>query len=223
MAQLVFVVGKSGSGKSTSLRNLDENETVIVNSDQKALPFKNFKEKYNDTKNNYLKTNDISLVLGKLKECHKNPKVKTIIIDTLNRLATDYTNSPAFRAENGFTKWDRFAGGIYDLITIINDKLRDDLIVYIFCHPGVTIDESGFTSQKIMTPGKKLENLVLESFSTIVLYTTVIRNPGKENEYCFSTRCNNDSAKTPMGMFEELLVPNDLVEINAKIREYYGI
>ena len=55
MAQLVFLVGKSGMGKSTSLRNLNHDETVIINTDQKALPFKNFSAKYSEEKRNYRK------------------------------------------------------------------------------------------------------------------------------------------------------------------------
>ena len=68
MAHLVFVVGKSGMGKSTSLRNLNSDETVIINTDQKALPFKKFQEKYNAEKGNYLKTSNVEEVVEKLKE-----------------------------------------------------------------------------------------------------------------------------------------------------------
>ena len=63
MAHLVFVVGKSGMGKSTSLRNLNPDETVIINTDQKALPFRKFNEKYNEEKGNYLKTSNVEEVL----------------------------------------------------------------------------------------------------------------------------------------------------------------
>ena len=210
MAELVFVIGRSGTGKSTSIRNLKPEETVIINSDQKALPFRKFKELYNEEKGN------------KLKEAHKNPNVKTVIIDTISRLGTDYIMSNAFRAEKGFDKWNRMSGSIYDIINIINDKMREDIIVYVFAHPEVTYDEAGFSSERLLMPGKQLNNFVLESFSSIVLYTDVAKTPGKANEYFFRTVCNNDTCKTPIDMFEERLVPNDLIEVSKTIREYYG-
>lgn len=223
MAELCFVIGRSGSGKSTSLRNLNAEETVIINSDQKALPFRQFKELYNEEKGNYLQTSDTIKVAEKLKEAHKNPKIKTVIIDTISRLGTDYIMSPSFRAEKGFEKWNRVSGSIYDIINIINDRMRDDIIVYVFAHPDVIYDEAGFSSERILMPGKQLNNFVLESFSSIVLYTEVIKNPGKPNDYTFRTVCNNDTAKTPIGLFEDRNIPNDLVSVNQAIREYYSI
>lgn len=223
MAQLVFVIGKSGSGKSSSKRNLNEDETVIINTDQKALPFKNFSTKYNEAKGNYLKTSNIEEIVTKLKEIHKNPKIKTVSIDTLSRLGTDFIMTSAFRAEKGFEKWNRISGGIYDIINIINERLRDDIIVYVFAHPEIIADENGFTTERILMPGRQLNNFVLESFSSIVLYTEIIKVPGQPNEFTFRTVNNNDTAKTPLDMFEERNIPNDLVIVNQKIREYYGI
>lgn len=223
MAELVFLIGRSGTGKSTSLRNLNADETIIINSDQKALPFRRFKENYNEEKGNYLQTADPAKVVEKLKEAHKNPKIKTIILDTISRVGTDFIMSNAFRAEKGFDKWNRMSASIYDIVNIINDKMRDDIIVYLFAHPEVTYDEAGFTSERLLMPGKQLNNFVLESFSSIVLYTEVVKTPGKSNEYFFRTECNNDTAKTPIGLFEERLIPNDLIEVNKAIREYYGI
>jgi len=223
MAELAFTIGRSGTGKSTSLRNLNPDETLIINSDQKALPFRRFKELYNETKGNYLQTADPIKVIEKLKEAHKNPKIKTVVLDTISRVGTDYIMSNAFRAEKGFDKWNRMSGSIYDIINIINDKMREDIIVHLFAHPEVTYDEAGFSNERLLMPGKQLNNFVLESFSSIVLYTEVVKTPGKLNEYFFRTECNNDTAKTPIGLFEERLIPNDLVEVNKAIREYYGI
>ena len=65
MGQLIFVVAKSGKGKSTSLRNLNPDETVIVNTDQKPLPFAKAKDLYNVDKGNYEKTSDVNKVISK--------------------------------------------------------------------------------------------------------------------------------------------------------------
>lgn len=223
MAQLIFVIGRSGTGKSTSLRNLNPDETIIINSDQKVLPFKKFKLNYNEAKGNYLQTADPIAITEKLKVAHKNPNIKTVIIDTISRVGTDYIMSNSFRAEKGFEKWSRMSASIYDIVNIINDKLRDDIIVYLFAHPEVTYDEGGFSTEKLLMPGKQLNNFVLESFSSVVLYTEVVKTPGKPNEYYFRTECNNDTAKTPIGLFEERLIPNDVVEVNKAIEDYFGI
>jgi|TARA_R110000796_G_scaffold236214_1_gene355506 ABC-type lipoprotein export system ATPase subunit len=102
MAHLVFIVGESGAGKSTSLRTLNPDETVIVNTDQKALPFRKYKEIYNEEKGNYIQTSNIIEVVKKLSEANKNDKIKTVIVDTWSRIMTDAVMSKEFRnAKNG--------------------------------------------------------------------------------------------------------------------------
>ena len=89
MGQLVFLVGKSGMGKSTSLRNLNPDETVIINTDQKALPFKQFNLKYNEEKRNYRKTSDVNVVLATLKKVNELPhqinKAGWMALDEFNK------------------------------------------------------------------------------------------------------------------------------------------
>jgi len=224
MAELVFLVGASGSGKSSSLRNLNEEETAIINTDQKALPFKLFSTRYNEAKGNYLKSSNTGEVINKIKEIHKNPAIKELAIDTWSRIMTDAVMDPKFRAEKGFAKWGKFSASQYDLLNIINDRLRDDIIVYVMCHPDTHQDEMGIKSEHIAVQGKQLEKFKPESFSSIVLYAEVIKEPGKPNRHVFRTRTSgNDTCKTPMGMFEEDVIDNDLVLISKTIREYYGI
>ena len=224
MAQLVFLVGKSGMGKSTSLRNLNHEETVIINTDQKALPFKNFNLKYNEEKRNYRKTSDVNIVIATLKKVNDLPHVKTVIVDTWSRIMTDAIMNPSFRAEKGFDKWSKMASAQYDLINFINDSMRDDIIVYLMAHPETHYDEAGFASERIGVQGKMLERFVPESFSTIVLYAEIIKNPGQANQHVFRTvSSGSDTCKTPLEMFEADTIPNDLVEVNKAIREYYSI
>ena len=224
MAQLVFLVGKSGMGKSTSLRNLNPDETVIINTDQKALPFKQFSKKYNEDKRNYRKTSDVAIVLNTLQKVNKLENVKTVVIDTWSRIMTDTVMSQKFRSEKGFDKWSKMAASQYDLINFINDSMRDDIIVYLMAHPETHYDDSGFASERIGVQGKMLERFVPESFSTIVLYTEIIKAPGKPNRHVFRTiSSGSDTCKTPLEMFEEDNIDNDLVDVNTSIREYYSI
>jgi hypothetical protein len=224
MAQLVFLVGKSGMGKSTSLRNLNPDETVIINTDQKALPFKNFSAKYSEEKRNYRKTSDINIVISTLQKVNTLPNVKTVVIDTWSRIMTDTVMSQSFRAEKGFDKWSKMAAAQYDLINTVNDVMRDDIIVYLIAHPETHYDDSGFSSERIGVQGKMLERFVPESFSTIVLYSEIVKTPGQPNRHVFRTvSSGNDTCKTPLEMFEEDLIDNDLVNVNNTIREYYSI
>lgn len=224
MAQLVFVVAGSGMGKSTSLRNLNPDETIIGNSDQKALPFRKFSEMYNVEKGNYYKTSNVPEIITMLKKAHTNPKIKRAIVDTWSRTMTDGVMSESFRNEKGFDKWTRFAAQHYDLINIINEKMRDDIIVYLFAHPETHYDDFGTASQKIAVQGKSLERFVPESFSSIVLYCEVLKTPGEPNRHVFRTKTNgNDTCKTPIDMFEEEYIENDLVIVDHAIRDYFGI
>ena len=224
MAQLVFLVGKSGMGKSTSLRNLNHDETVIINTDQKALPFKNFSARYSEEKRNYRKTSDINIVISTLQKVNTLPHVKTVIVDTWSRIMTDTVMSQSFRAEKGFDKWSKMAAAQYDLINTINDVMRDDIIVYLLAHPETHYDDAGFSSERIGVQGKMLERFVPESFSTIVLYAEIVKTPGQPNRHVFRTvSSGNDTCKTPLEMFEETLIDNDLVNVNNTIREYYSI
>ena len=224
MAQLVFLVGKSGMGKSTSLRHLNPEETVIINTDQKALPFKQFNLKYNEDKRNYRKTSDVNIVIATLKKVNELANVKTVIVDTWSRIMTDAIMSPSFRAEKGFDKWTKMAAAQYDLINFINDSMREDIIVYLFAHPETHYDEAGFASERIGVQGKMLERFVPESFSTIVLYAEVIKQPGQPNKHVFRTvTTGSDTCKTPLEMFDESAIDNDLTIVNNAIREYYSI
>jgi energy-coupling factor transporter ATP-binding protein EcfA2 len=229
MGKLVFIVGKSGMGKSTSLRSLNPDETFIMNTDQKPLPFKKFESKYSEEKGNYKKSSSIDEVISTLKDVHKNkPHVKTFIIDTWSRIMTDHIMSKAFRTGKGFEKWGKFSGAMYDLMNIINDKVRDDLNVYLFAHPETHYDEAGFPMERVAVQGKQLEKFVPESFSSIVLYCEVKTAPGQPNEHVFRTRTSgNDTCKTPLEMFVDEdenpleTIPNDLVLVDEAINAYY--
>lgn len=229
MAHLVFIGGDSGSGKSTSERNLDPEKSVIINTDQKALPFKKFKEKFNEEKKNYRKTSDINKVMATLKKVNDEmTHVTTVVIDTWSRIMTDFIMAPQFRASKGFDKWTKMSGSQYDLINYINNDMREDINVYLLCHLEDHQDESGFTSKRIVVQGKQLKNFVPESFSSIVLYCEVQKSPGQPNKHVFRViNSGADTCKTPIGMFEDEegnpleFIDNDITLVNKAIAEYY--
>ena len=181
-------------------------------------------EKYNEAKGNYVKSSDITSVMEYLKQAHKNPKIKTVIVDTWSRIMTDAVMSPAFRQSKGFEKWGKFSSSQYDMINTINEKLRDDIIVYLICHPETHYDEDGFARERISVQGKQLEKFCPESFSSIVLYSDIVKSPGKPNRYVFRTvNSGTNTCKTPMEMFDEEMIDNDLTLVNSAIVDYYGI
>ena len=233
MATLTYVVGRSGSGKSTSIcpieqvgiQGLNPEETIIINTDQKPLPAPEFTKLYNKEKNNYYKSNDTLEVIEQiLKPAHKRENIKSIVIDTWSRLQTDTVMSSRFRKRSGFDKWAEFAGAQYDLLNITNDKLRDDIIVYLFAHPETTFDDNGSPQERIAVQGQQLKKFVPESFSSIVLYAEPSKMSGQGLKFGFRTiNSGADTCKSPIGLFKDEFIPNDLGYVDTAIRNYYNL
>ena len=233
MATLTYVVGRSGSGKSTSIcpiqqagiQGLNPEETIIINTDQKPLPAPGFTKLYSKEKNNYYKSNDTLEVIEQiLKPAHKRENIKSIVIDTWSRLQTDTVMSSRFRKRSGFDKWAEFAGAQYDLLNIINDKLRDDIIVYLFAHPETTFDDLGSPQERIAVQGQQLKKFVPESFSSIVLYAEPSKMTGQGLKFGFRTvNSGADTCKSPIGLFKDEFIPNDLGYVDTAIRNYYNL
>ena len=205
MAIPVLITGKSGSGKSTSLRNCTNNpDWNMVNVLNKPLPFKG--------KIPQVVTDEYDKVMKAI----AGSKAKSIVIDDAGYLITNYfmRNHSTKGAGNAiFSMYNTLADNFWNLIEFIK-KLPDDKIVYIIMHEEV--DEFGNVKPK--TIGKMLdEKLVLEGMFTIVL--RCIQENGK---HLFQTQSNGtDVCKSPMGMFEDLEIDNDLMMVDKTIREYY--
>jgi len=220
MAELVLIVGKSGSGKSTAGRKLDPKKTYWINVDQTPLPFNGWKAKYSAEKKNYTKISDINSLVNVLVAIPKKlPHINSIVIDTLNRVMTDRVMKD--RNIKGFDKWSNLAGGIYDILRFINSDLPEDMIVYMLCHSEEGYTDSGVQYKKVTTSGKQLDKICIESMSTVVLYTKVENKGDDGSDYYFETQSDGAStAKSPSGMFEEFLIPNDLKLVQDAIYEY---
>jgi len=224
MAQEVLIVGASGTGKSTSIENLNPESTFIVNVARKALPFKGWKTKYptfdkENPKGNFCSTDVPHEILGCLNYINeKRPEIKTIIVDDYQyTMANEYMRRAN---ETGFKKFTEIAQNAWSVINAVK-SMRDDLLVVFMMHSETTFDAHGNKVTKAKTIGKMMDNVVtLEGMFTIVLYTDVTKS---ESGMTYSFITQNDGAntgKTPKDMFGSVKIPNDLTLVAQAIEEY---
>ena len=205
MATPVLIIGKSGSGKSTSLRNCVNNQDWnLINVLNKPLPFKG--------KVPQITTDDYSQVMKAL----AGSKAKSIVIVDAGYLITNYfmKNHSSKGAGNAiFSMYNTLADNFWNLIEFIK-KLPEEKIIYIIMHE----DVNEFGDIKPKTIGKMLdEKICLEGMFTIVL--RCIQENGK---HLVVTQSDGGAvSKSPMGMFESLEIDNDLLMVDKTIREYY--
>ncbi len=204
MGTVVFILGRSGTGKSYSMRNFQPNELAVINVQGKILPFRN-------GATFPLKNTDDAVQIVKDMKAAANC-VKTIVIDDFQYLmANEFMRRSSERGYDKFTEIARHAWDVVDAVR----TLPNDVIVYIMCH--VDTDNDG--TERLKTIGKMLdEKIVLEGMSTIVLKTNV-----SDGTYTFVTQNNGkDTVKSPAGMFPSYAIDNDLKYVDEKIRNYYG-
>jgi len=236
MADIIAVMGQSGSGKSRSLLNLDPSSTYLIQVIRKRLPFRggeanyqqSTKEKqgnrkivfenpispdaYNADKQFFFKkikemTDAMKLVSDKL------PHIKTMIIDDSQYLmAYEYI---ARSRETGYEKYSHIGANFMNVLSTAQ-SLREDMVVVFLHH--TEVDDKRL---KMKTVGKLLDNYVsIEGLFETVLLAECRRNNGR-TEYFFSTQTDGAStAKSPEGMFKDE-EPNDLQLILNKYQEYY--
>lgn len=220
-SKLIGIVGSTGTGKSTSIKHLNPEETYIINVAKKELPFKGSEALYNADKKNYREVDDAVEITRLLQNIsQKAPHIKNIVIEDSNYIMGFNIVSRA--TEVGFTKFSIMARDMVELFREAR-KLRDDLKVFYFSHPE-TIEEGGeITGYKIKTAGKLIDNqIVLEGLLTICLYTYVEENKDGSSTYNFVTnRFKKFPAKSPDGMFTNIKMPNNLQTVVDTIDEYY--
>lgn len=199
----VLILGESGSGKSASLRNFSPDEVVIYNVAGKPLPFRN------GTKMMRADNPTYAQIFGSLA---KN-KVKRYIIDDSQYLLCFELFDRS--GENGYTKFTEMAKHFYDLIQTVIRKLPSDTIVYFLHHTEQVGDK-----YKAKTIGRMLdEKLTVEGLFSIVLMAKNV-----DGKHFFLTQSDgSDTVKTPMEMFRDAEIDNDLKLVDKTIREYYGI
>ncbi len=197
----VLVLGESGSGKSTSLRNFDIEEVGIFNVAGKPLPFRKKLNKVNNAS------------YGMILKVLNAPKLKKYVIDDSQYLMAFESFDHA--KETGYGKFTNMALNFKNLIDFVIRKTPDDVIVYFLHHTERTDDGR----LKAKTLGKMLDNqLTVEGLFSIVL---LCQAEGSEH-YFITNSDGSNPAKSPMEMFE-MRIPNDLKEVDKTIREYWEI
>lgn len=213
MARIIGIMGESGSGKTTSMRNLDPKTTYYIDCDKKGLSWRGWKNQYNTESKNYKVTDDQAVVLSLLAGINdKCPNIKTVIVDTLNGIMV--ADEMRRSREKGYDKWLDLACSVYNIIDYAL-TMRDDITVIFVCHSQTVRDDSGYMFTSIKTNGQKLSKIGLETKFPIVLYAKVI-----DGQHVFETVANFSTAKTPMGMFESKVIPNDIAEVLKAVEEY---
>ena len=212
MANTILVIGESGSGKTTSMRNLDPKTTLYIDCDQKGLSWKGWRKQYNAEAKNYVKTSDHETIARLFTKVEEAKHIKVVIVDTLNGLMLDSEMERA--REKGYDKWVDLSSNVYGLILMAN-KMRDDLTVIFIGHSETVTDDAGYTHTRMKTNGRKLEKIVLES-----KFTTVLLSKGNNGTYVFETRAQNSTAKTPLGMFETPEIENDISIVIKNMEEF---
>ena len=201
MAIITMIYGQSGTGKSTSLRNFRPDQVGLINVSGKPLPFR--------SEIPSIVTDDYTHI----RQALSSAKAKSIVIDDATYLMVDEFMRNAKMP--GYQKFTDMAFNFFQLIESAR-LLPDDKIVYFLGHSDR--DQDG--NEKFKTIGKLLdEKVTLEGKFTIVLKTVV-----KDGKYYFQTQNNGqDTVKSPIGMFKDELIDNDLAEVDRIIREYYNI
>ena len=196
----ILVLGASGTGKSASMRNFKKGEVGIINVASKPLPFKTDLQTFN------------SYDYDEIKAALMNNKVKTYVIDDSQYLLAFANFQRA--CEKGYDKFTQFAVDFKLLLDTIVHGTSNDTVVYLLHHTEVT--DTGAVKAK--TIGKMLDQqLTVEGLFSVVL---LAQTDGEH--YTFITN-GQPPAKTPIGMFEQKEIPNDLKAVDETIREYWGL
>lgn len=208
MATLVLIYGKSGTGKSTSLRNFKKGEIGIINVLNKPLPFKNDLPVF------------ASMDYDKIKQLLFKPsEINSYIVDDFGFLQTDEfmgRHSKYNKGNDVFVLYNELADNVYNFMLAITNQLPKEKIVYLTMHEELT----NLNEIKIRTIGKLLDEKVgLDAMTTIVLNSLY-----KDKQYLFRTQTNGVAiAKSPIGLFDTEFIDNDLKMVDDKIREFYNL
>lgn len=211
MSIATLIIGDSGTGKSTALRNMDPQQTLLIQSIKKPLPFKakgwgHFDKDKNPSGNIFV-TDDSERIQALMFKTQR----KIIVIDDFQYiLANEYMRRTAETGYAKFTDIGKHAWNIFNTAMLLPEDVR----VYLLSHS----QADDFGKIKMKTIGKMLdEKITVEGMFSIVMRTIV-----QNGNYLFATKNNgSDTTKTPLGLFEQDLIDNDLAAVDKAIHDYY--
>lgn len=204
MGIAVLILGESGSGKSASLRNFKKEDVGILNVASKPLPFRNTNGLVTVNKATY------SMIRGAV----TSPNRLSYVIDDAQYLMAFESFDKANIA--GYTKFTEMAKNYEEMLRTIQEDTSPDTIVYVMQH--IDTDESGKVKAK--TLGKMLDQqLTIEGLFSIVL----LAKADERRHYFVTQSDGTNPCKSPMGMFDDVEIDNDLKMVDDTIREYYGL
>lgn len=242
MAYTVGLLSESGQGKSTSLivnpdgsvdiqgllsgnlenyHGMSPESTIVINSDRKGLPFPRPEQNGWVEGKRIFTVSDVPSIKAILLKANTSDKIKAIYIDTINGIMLDKEMNDI--KKKNYDKWTDLAQEVYDLISFCNTELRNDIIVYFSGHITLYTDTDGNESKCLVTNGRKLEKIRLETKLPVVLYGHVEKGSDGKHSYKFETQANRSTGKSPLGMFDTFLIPNSLKLVDDTIRKYRGI
>lgn len=210
MSIAAFILGESGTGKTTSLRNLKPAETLLIQSIKKPLPFRSSGWAYVSKDGGNMIVSDQSAQIINAMQKTRRPVI--VLDDFQYVLANEFMRRTEERGYDKFTEIGRHAWDILCAAAALPDHVR----VYILSHT----ETSDAGRIKAKTIGRMLdEKITLEGMFSIVLRTCVVNG-----QYLFSTQNNgHDTTKTPLGLFEQEHIDNDLAAVDASIVDYYNL
>ena len=218
MSKVIGVMGESGSGKTTAMRNLPPKETFYIDCDKKGLNWKGWKKAYNTENKNYWSTDSYSIVASLMDKVDKEEKfrhIKYLVVDTINGLmVADEMRILAMQSGDKRSAWSDLAQNGWALINKAL-TLRDDLTVIILAHSETISDDNGIVKTRIKTNGRKLEKLVLESKMTTVVWS--VRQDGK---YKFVLSADGSTCKVPMNAFNVDEIDNDITLVIKALEDF---
>ena len=226
MGNVCLILGKSGSGKSTSIKGLDPKETVIFNVLKKRLPFKGSASVYNTDNKNLFNLDEYDKLNSYLQSIDKNaPHIKNIVADDITYvMRKEYFKTAKI---TGFNKFVDIASHFQSIISTA-ENMRDDINFFILMHSEDVVSDNSIVGYKPSTVGKLIDSSYNPmEVVPMLLYSAVKYDENKNPIYGFYThRCLEGSieipAKTPEGMFEEDFIPNDLGIVVKSMNDYYN-
>lgn len=232
----IFVLGETGAGKTSSLRNLDPTKTAIINSDKKALPLEGWRNKYkrvlNDAGNtdmeisNYVEIDKPTQVLSAIKQFAERSDITTIALDTITHALTAFYMMDAIGKD--FKAYQKLGLSAYEIFNFVRTCQKN---IIVFGHTDTKFNDTGHLVVEMKAYGNMVTDMVPPSFFTTVLMAEVKRVDG-QNRHIFRTQTNGpDPAKSPVRFNDDGSVtsalpaemPNDILQVIRALDQFEGI